>query len=91
MFEPELITAKYNTTHLNGYLCTAVTNIEVLVSVGLATPEGIAVDWIAERIYWVESSLDQIEVARFDGTMRLTIISGNMESPRAIAVDPRER
>ncbi len=72
-------------------VCEAITNIEVLVSVGLATPEGIAVDWIAERIYWVESSLDQIEVARFDGSMRLTIISGSMEGPRAIAVDPRDR
>ena len=67
----------------------AVTNIDVIISVGLATPEGIAVDWIAERIYWVESSLDQIEVARFDGSMRLTVIAGEMESPRAIAVDPR--
>ena len=57
---------------------------------GLATTEGLAVDWIAERIYWVESNLDQIEVAKFDGSMRTTLIAGNnMSSPRAIVVDPR--
>ena len=56
---------------------------------GLATAEGLAVDWIAERLYWVESNLDQIEVAKFDGTQRTTLIAGKMESPRAIVVDPR--
>jgi len=63
-------------------------NVQAIVSSGLATTEGIAVDWIAENIYWVESSLDQIEVAKVDGSKRTTLIAGNMSSPRAIAVDP---
>jgi low-density lipoprotein receptor-related protein 1 (alpha-2-macroglobulin receptor) len=70
-------------------LLSAITSIDRVVSVGLATTEGLAVDWIAERIYWVESNLDQIEVAKFDGTMRTTLIAGNMSSPRAVVVDPR--
>ena len=46
-------------------------------------------DWVGENLYWVESNLDQIEVAKLNGSFRRTLIAGNMESPRAIALDPR--
>ena len=59
------------------------------MNVGLATAEGLAVDWITEHLYWVESSLDQIEVADFSGAHRTTLTAGGMESPRAIVVDPK--
>ncbi|XP_028834762.1 low-density lipoprotein receptor-related protein 1B-like isoform X3 [Denticeps clupeoides] len=65
-----------------------VTGIEVVVQHGLATPEGLAVDWIAGNLYWIDSNLDQIEVAKMDGEMRTTLIAGGMEHPRAIALDP---
>ncbi|XP_053386538.1 low-density lipoprotein receptor-related protein 1-like isoform X2 [Mercenaria mercenaria] len=65
-------------------------NVEAIISSGLATTEGMAVDWVCENIYWVESSLDQIEVAKLDGSNRTTLIAGEMKSPRAIVVDPRE-
>uniref|UniRef100_A0A670IUS4 LDL receptor related protein 1 n=1 Tax=Podarcis muralis TaxID=64176 RepID=A0A670IUS4_PODMU len=64
-------------------------DFEVVIQYGLATPEGLAVDWIAGNIYWVESNLDQIEVAKLDGTMRSTLLAGDIEHPRAIALDPR--
>lgn len=68
----------------------ALSNIEVVVQTGLATAEGLAVDWIAQNLYWVESNLDQIEVARLNGSFRRTLVAGDMDSPRAIAVDPRD-
>ncbi|RXN00434.1 Low-density lipoprotein receptor-related protein 1B [Acipenser ruthenus] len=68
---------------------SGVTGIEVVVQHGLATPEGLAVDWIAGNFYWIDSNLDQIEVAKLDGTMRTTLIAGAMEHPRAIALDPQ--
>uniref|UniRef100_A0A8C1IY40 Low density lipoprotein receptor-related protein 1Ab n=1 Tax=Cyprinus carpio TaxID=7962 RepID=A0A8C1IY40_CYPCA len=67
-----------------------LTSFEVVIQYGLATPEGLAVDWIAGNIYWVESNLDQIEVAKLDGTMRTTLLAGEVEHPRAIALDPRD-
>ncbi|KAG8452515.1 hypothetical protein GDO86_004341 [Hymenochirus boettgeri] len=67
----------------------ALTSFEVIIQHGLATPEGLAVDWIAGNIYWVESNLDQIEVAKLNGTMRTTLLAGDIEHPRAIALDPR--
>ena len=68
-------------------------NIKVVVDSGLATAEGLAVDWVGGNIYWVESHLDQIEVAKpaGDGIIyRTTVVAGNMESPRAITLDPRD-
>ncbi|KAJ8247101.1 hypothetical protein GJAV_G00258730 [Gymnothorax javanicus] len=65
-----------------------VSGIEVVVQHGLATPEGLAVDWVAGNFYWIDSNLDQIEVAKLDGDMRTTLIAGDMEHPRAVALDP---
>ncbi|KAK7940019.1 hypothetical protein WMY93_003345 [Mugilogobius chulae] len=65
-----------------------VAGIEVVVQHGLATPEGLAVDWITGKLYWIDSNLDQIEVALLNGEMRTTLIAGGMEHPRAIALDP---
>ncbi|XP_072105063.1 low-density lipoprotein receptor-related protein 1-like [Mobula birostris] len=73
-----------------GVSSRALSSVEVVVQYGLATPEGLAVDWIAGNIYWVESNLDQIEVAKLDGSMRTTLIAGDIEHPRAIALDPRD-
>ncbi|XP_012944048.1 low-density lipoprotein receptor-related protein 1 [Aplysia californica] len=65
-----------------------VINMEPVIEFGLATTEGVAVDWVADNIYWVESNLDQIEVAKLDGTNRATLVASNMTSPRAIVLDP---
>uniref|UniRef100_A0A671SMQ9 Low-density lipoprotein receptor-related protein 1B-like n=1 Tax=Sinocyclocheilus anshuiensis TaxID=1608454 RepID=A0A671SMQ9_9TELE len=67
---------------------SGVSSIEVVVQHGLATPEGLAVDWIAGNLYWIDSNLDQIELSKLNGELRTTLIAGGMEHPRAIAVDP---
>ena len=53
---------------------TSITDITVMVENGLGTAEGLAVDWIGQNIYWVESKLDQIEVAKLDGRFRRYIL-----------------
>ncbi|XP_074662760.1 prolow-density lipoprotein receptor-related protein 1-like isoform X2 [Tubulanus polymorphus] len=63
--------------------------ITPIIERGLAMAEGLAIDWIGNNIYWVESHIDQIEAAKLNGSFRSTIIGGNMTSPRAIALDPR--
>lgn len=67
-----------------------MTNKEVLIDQGLTTPEGMAIDWVAGLIYFIESSLDQMEVSHLDGSERTVLIAGNMYRPRSIALDPRE-
>ena len=49
--------------------------VEDVISVGLNTPEGLAVDWIAKKLYWTDcgdsdSEKNRIEVANLDGTNR---------------------
>ena len=41
----------------------------------MKAPDHLAIDWIARNIYWTESELDRIEVARIDGSSRKIIIS----------------
>ena len=67
-----------------------LSDIRPIVENGLKTAEGLAVDWVGGNLYWVESDLDQIEVSRLNGSLRRTLISGGMSSPRAIALDPSE-
>ncbi|XP_050540895.1 low-density lipoprotein receptor-related protein 1 [Daktulosphaira vitifoliae] len=67
----------------------SLSDIEIVVQSGLTLAEGLAVDWVASNLYWIESNLDQIEVSKLNGSFRKSLIAGDMESPRAIAIDPR--
>lgn len=68
----------------------SLNNVEAVVQSGLSTAEGLAVDWIGLNLYWVDSNLDQIEVAKINGSFRRTIIASDMTNPRAMALDPRD-
>ena len=59
-----------------------MTNTEV------SRPEGIAVDWIAQNLYWTDTGTDRIEVARVNGSSRKVLISDGLEEPRALCLDP---
>ena len=55
----------------------------------LQMPRGIAVDWVAGNLYWTDSGRDVIEVAQIGGGRhRKTLISGMIDEPYAIVVDP---
>ena len=62
--------------------------VDVLVKIDLDTPEGIAVDWVNKKLYWTDTGTDMIEVADFNGTNRLELITTGLEEPRAIVVHP---
>lgn len=48
---------------------------------------GIAVDWVADNIYWSDERRNIIEVARLNGSSRYVVLS-YVSKPKAIAVDP---
>ncbi|CAH0730104.1 unnamed protein product, partial [Brenthis ino] len=49
--------------------------------------EGIAIDWIGRKIYWLDRHSKNLDVAELDGTRRKTLKTG-IADPRAIVVHP---
>lgn len=67
-----------------------LSNTKVLVSTNLTTPNGLAVDWIADNIYWTDTSRKVLEVAKLDGSSRKVLIHDSLDEPRALALFPRK-
>lgn len=65
-------------------------HVERIIEFGLDSPEGLAVDWLAQNIYWTDTGTKRIEVARTDGRFRKAIIWTKLQEPRSIAVDPSQ-
>jgi low-density lipoprotein receptor-related protein 1 (alpha-2-macroglobulin receptor) len=63
-------------------------NVHTIIDSGLGSAEGLAVDWLGRNVYWVASAVPQIDVAKLDGSSRATLIAGNMQQLRSIALDP---
>nr|XP_053653848.1 low-density lipoprotein receptor-related protein 4-like [Cherax quadricarinatus] len=61
-----------------------------ILSPGDVTPDGLAVDWLADNIYWTDAGDKAVKVARLDGTSQKTIINSQLLEPRAIAVFPSD-
>lgn len=66
------------------------TDTQIVVSQNLSTPDSLAVDWLADNIYWTDSGRKVLEVARLDGSCRKSIISEGLDEPRSVAVFPRK-
>ncbi|KAJ8341119.1 hypothetical protein SKAU_G00334100 [Synaphobranchus kaupii] len=61
---------------------------EAVISTGLTSPEGLAVDGRRRLMFWVDSGPDKIETASLDGNNRRVLFSTDLVNPRAIIVDP---
>ena len=56
--------------------------------------DGIAVDWVSQKLYWTDEGLDQIVVYDLSNGYRKILFNtnnGTSTSPRAIVVDPMNR
>ena len=54
--------------------------------------DDIAVDWVSNKLYWVDAVWARIEVMDLDTLNRTQILrTGPNTSPRAIAVEPINR
>lgn len=64
-----------------------MSNVEVIVSEGINSPEGLALDWLTKRLYWVDDTRNTVEVVNTDGSDRRVLKDG-LDRPRDIVVDP---
>ena len=63
---------------------------EELITSGLSLVEGLAYDWVAKNLYWLDSKLNTIEVGKLDGSNRLILVNQNISQPRGLALDPAQ-
>nr|CAH7712475.1 unnamed protein product [Callosobruchus chinensis] len=66
-----------------------ISDVQTILDKNLSSADGIAVDWIADNIYWTNTGNKVIEVSRLDGTSRKVIVRDNLHDPRSIAVFPK--
>ncbi|XP_053330281.1 nidogen-2 [Spea bombifrons] len=61
---------------------------ETIISTGLMSTEGLAIDYLRRMMFWTDSGLDKIESSRLDGSERKVLFDTQLVNPRAITVDP---
>jgi sugar lactone lactonase YvrE len=64
------------------------TGQEKIIQTEIDHPDGIAIDGIGRNLYWTDTGMDRIEVARLNGTARKVLIADNLDEPRPICLDP---
>ncbi|KAA3597867.1 MAG: T9SS C-terminal target domain-containing protein [Calditrichaeota bacterium] len=62
-------------------------NVEDLVSTGLMSPEGLALDLNSSKMYWVDFGTNKIQRANLDGSNVEDLISTGLVDPFDLALD----
>nr|UVT84832.1 vitellogenin receptor [Lasioderma serricorne] len=62
-------------------------NRELLLTSGLGSPEGIAIDWSTGNFYFVDSTYKHIAACNNKGLYCAILVKTHMELPRAIVLD----
>lgn len=63
-------------------------HLQVILNVSVDYPENLAVDWVNNKLYVVEASVNRIDMVDLDGNNRVTLIAENLGNPRGLALDP---
>ena len=55
---------------------------------GIGVCDGLAVEWRTSQLYWTDTTYDKISVSDLNGNNQRSLISSELEEPRAIVLDP---
>ncbi|XP_021709286.1 low-density lipoprotein receptor-related protein 6 [Aedes aegypti] len=69
----------------------ATVNKTAVITHGLDKPEGLAIDWYTDKLYWTDGETNRIEVATLNGKFQKVLIWSDLDQPRAIALVPARR
>ncbi|CAL1279908.1 unnamed protein product, partial [Larinioides sclopetarius] len=61
-------------------------NNKSIITTGLISPDGLAVDWMGKKLYFSDSETNRIEVSNLDGTYRKVLFWRDFDQPRSIAL-----
>ena len=64
--------------------------VEDIITDGLGSVEGLAVEWESQLIYWSDYTYSSIEVASLDGSQRKLLFTEKVGNPRGIALYPKK-
>ena len=68
-----------------------IPTVREVVSTGLGIPDGMALDWIHNNLYWTDTGTDKIEVINLNTNRRKTLLDSELDQPRDIVLDLRTR
>ncbi|XP_033230470.1 nidogen-like isoform X2 [Belonocnema kinseyi] len=71
-----IVSLNYNGTKLESFIT------------GVASPEGIAIDWVSRNLFWADSGKSTVEVVNLETKKRKVLIKTGLVNPRGIAVHP---
>ena len=61
--------------------------IEDLITTGLDSPSGLALDVAGGKMYWMDAGTDKIQRANLDGSQIENLVTTGLSSPRSLALD----
>ena len=59
---------------------------EIVIKGDIVYPNGLAIDYVEEKLWWAEATLDKIETANLDGTMRRAVVKEPSIHPFGLVV-----
>ncbi|XP_037704852.1 low-density lipoprotein receptor-related protein 2 isoform X2 [Choloepus didactylus] len=82
VFWTDVMRGKVFSVHINGL------NLQEVLNVSVDAAENLAVDWVNDKLYVVETTVGRIDLVNLDGSHRVSLITENLRQPRGIALDP---
>ncbi|XP_041365332.1 low-density lipoprotein receptor-related protein 4-like [Gigantopelta aegis] len=82
VFWSDITLDKIKRAHMDG------SDVQEIVTDGLQSPGGLAVDWVHDLLFWTDAGTSRIEVSDLLGRHRKVLIWDKLEKPRAIAAHP---